>query len=152
MKRLRIVAAVLLVSAAGFVAALVVARHRHPVLLHLFASCSCTDYSEEVTGLTLFNPFRDRAPETAAESFLADIRQGKCLADGHAIDCTHTDLKARAFEWRLKNRRDMSDQIFLYYQFTRLDGVNVERWSGEGMVSISETKGIWEPRSFDVIW
>ena len=152
MKRWRTAAIVLLISAMGVGSSLIVARHKHPVLLHLFASCACTDFSEEVTGFTLFNPFRDRAPEAAADSFLGDIRQGRCLVDGQAIDCTRTNLKPLAFEWRLKNRRNMSDQVVLYYQFTRLDGAHVERWSGEGVVGVSEIKGIWKPRSFDVIW
>jgi hypothetical protein len=156
MKRLRTVAAVLLVSAAaGSVSALVVARHSHPVLLRLFTNCACTDYSGEVTGLTLFNPFRNRAPEVAADAFLEDIRQGRCsvTSSGNmARDCTHTGFKPIAFEWRLKNRHDMPNHLALYYQFTRLDGEHVERWSGEGVVGLSDKNGVWKPQSFDVIW
>jgi hypothetical protein len=130
-------------------------RHRIPVLLHLPGSCVCTDYSEEVEGRALFNSFRDRSPESAANRFLEDMKQGRLSAVAPSLnpqDWIDSEHKPFAFEWRLRYRRDQHQHVDLYYQFTRLKGEPVPRWSGEGVVEVVETKDGWKASHFDVVW
>ncbi len=152
MKRWRRVGIVSLLSVAAVFSVLACVRHRYPVLLHLFSSCACTDYSDEVTGLTVFNPLRDRSPEASANAFLEEIKKGRCpiMAPGTGpVDCAFLMSNRRSSEWRLKNRRDQPHRVSLYYQFTRF-GDTHERWSGEGTVEVVDTDGIWKAAAIDI--
>jgi hypothetical protein len=134
---------------------LVLIRLQYPVLFHLSGSCACTDYSEEVEGTTLFNPFRGHLPESAADSFLWMIRQGQPLdvaPDFRSTDWLHLEHKPIAFEWRLRYRLDRPNRVSLYYQFTRLDGLEHGRWSSEGTVEVEKINGRWKAADFDVVW
>jgi hypothetical protein len=155
MKRWRKMGIITLLSVGVALVALICSRHRYPVLFHLLGSCACTDYSEEVERLTVFNPFRDRSPEVGANKFLSDLRQGRPLAVAPSFSPAYwlqTKPEPLAFEWRLRHRRDQPHRVSLSYQFTRLDGQPVERWGGEGVVEVVETGGSWKASSFDVVW
>jgi hypothetical protein len=155
MKRWRIPAIVVVLSIAAVLCILVCTRHRYPVLFHISGSCACTDYSEEVEGWSVFNPFRDRSPEASADTFLEDLRQGRPLTvapDFGPADWLHIVHNPVAFEWRLRHRRDQPHRVSLYYQFTRLDGKPYQRWSGEGTVAVVEMNGNWKTQTFDVVW
>jgi hypothetical protein len=155
MKRWRKPAIVVLLSVVVVFSVLVCVRHRYPVLFHFPGSCACTDYSEEVEGLTVFNPFRDRTPEASASAFLEDLRQGRhgiVAPNFPPADWLNGAGKPFAFEWRLRYRRDQPHRVSLYYQFTRLSGEPVPRWSGEGTVEMVDINGVWRASHFDVIW
>src|ERR1039458_5978162 len=94
MKRWRKPAIVVLLSVVVVFSVLVCVRHRYPVLFHFPGSCACTDYSEEVEGLTVFNPFRDRTPEVSANRFFEDKR------DGHCPEMTQTPIQRNASRTR----------------------------------------------------
>jgi hypothetical protein len=144
---------IVLISVTAVLTTLACLRHRYPVLLHLFSSCACTDYSDEVTGLTVFNPFRDRSPEASANAFLEEIKQGRCpvmAPNNGPVDCSYLLNRRRSSEWRLKNRRDQPHRISLFYQFTPLNSQPHERWAGEGMVEVVNTDGVWKASAFDV--
>jgi len=154
MKLWRKLGIIVLISVTVVITFLACLRHRYPVLLHLFSSCACTDYSDEVTGLTVFNPFRDRSPEAIANAFLEEIKQGRCpvmAPNNGPVDCSYL-LNRRFSEWRLKNRRDQSHRVSLFYQFTRFDSMPHERWTGEGMFEVVETDGAWKASAFDIEW
>jgi hypothetical protein len=155
MKRWRKLGVVTLLSVSVVLVGLACSRHRYPVLFHLSGSCACTDYSEEVEGRTVLNPFRDRSPEASASAFLEGIRQGRPLVvapDFSPADWLQMEHKPLAFEWRLRHRRDQAHRVSLYYQFTRLDGQPHGRWGGEGTVEVVEINGTWKASVFDVVW
>lgn len=155
MKRWRKVGIIALLSVAVVLTLLACMRHRYPVLIHLFSECVCTDYSEAVTGLTVFNPFRDRAPEESADAFLENLRQGQPLVvtpDFNQVDWATSKRSPLAFEWRLRNRREGPNQVSLYYQYTRFDYKPYERWESEGIIQVVEINGTWKVSYFDVIW
>lgn len=154
MKRWKKLGIIALVSFGVILTALACVRHRYPVLLHLFSSCACTDYSDMVTGLTVFNPFRGRSPEASANRFFEDIKLGRCpdmAPNSRPADCKPNSMPF-PFEWRLKNRQDQPHKILLYYQFTRFDDKPYDRWGSEGMAEVVEINGRWKVSSFDVIW
>jgi hypothetical protein len=78
MKRWRRLGIIAFVSFGIIFTALAYTHRQNPMLLHIFAdsSCACSDYDEEISGLTLLNPFRNPSPEASANNFLEDIRQG----------------------------------------------------------------------------
>jgi hypothetical protein len=144
-----------LLSVAAVLIALACVRHRYPVLFHLSGSCACTDYSEEVEGYTVLNPFRDRSSEASANAFLDNVRQGQPLVvapDFTPADWLHLYHKPIPMEWRLRYRRDQPHHVSLYYQFTSLGSEPYPRWGGEGTVEVVEINGTWKVSSFDVIW
>jgi hypothetical protein len=62
-------------------AALVWMRATGPVLFHMHMWSKtepCGAYAEVVTGITVLNPFRSRAPEHVADEFLRDAAKGIC--------------------------------------------------------------------------
>jgi hypothetical protein len=144
-----------LLSVAAVLIALACVRHRYPVLFHLSGSCACTDYSEEVEGYTVFNPFRDRSSEASANAFLENVRQGRPLVvapDFTPADWLHLDHKPIPMEWRLRYRHNQPHHVSLYYQFTRFDDRPYQRWKSEGIAEVVEINGTWKVSSFDVIW
>ena len=132
------------------------ARHRAPVLFHLSGSCACTDYSEEVEGFTVLNPFRDRSPEHAADGFLADVSNGRCPAA--AVDklakevCSVKSVQGKfpIFLWRLRDREDEPHRVVLYYSFRRMR--DEATFSGEGSVELVDGGGGRKASTFGVIW
>ena len=131
-------------------------RHHAPVLFHLSGSCACTDYSEEVEGFSVFNPFRDRSPEQASNTFLADISNGRCPTA--AVDklvkgvCSMKTEQGGfpLFQWRLKHREDGPNRVTLYYSFRRKR--DEARFSGEGFVELVDGGGGWKAYNYDVMW
>jgi hypothetical protein len=155
MKRWLRLGSVALLTVASVLFVLVCVRHRYPVLSHFPGSCACTDYSEEIEGLTVFNPFRDRSPEASASAFLGDLRQGRhpiVAPDFTSAESLQDVPRPWAFEWRSRYRREQPHRVSLYYQFTRLSGDPDPRWAGEGTVEVVDTDGSWKASNFDVIW
>jgi len=156
MKRLRkwmiILSAIVFLLLTG----MIVFRHRFPVLVHLFSDCSCTDYSEEVTGFTVFNPFRDRAPERFADALLEDFSHGRCPKSASDellrfisdFPCHETPHTSPSFQWKLRNRINEKHRISLFYNF----GNATDRFEGEGIVVLEEKDGLWKAVNWDVIW
>jgi hypothetical protein len=122
----------------------------NPVLFHLFAdtNCACGDYQEELSGLVLFNPFRDRSPEAVADNFLEQAREGKCAANTPeaAALCAYTLENHRVAAWRLANRQDKLHRVSLYYKLTKLGEENDSRYrfTGEGLVEVVNTNDGWK--------
>ena len=118
-------------------------RRSRPVWLELLheTDCACGDFHEEVTGYTLLNPFRDRTPERAVDSFFEQLKTGKCGENVYAGVCQYATEEVRpVLRWKLMNRKDSAGRISLYY---RLKGksqpdrslVADDIW-GEGLVEV----------------
>jgi hypothetical protein len=81
-----------------------------PVILHthIIATADeqqCGEYNEAATGITVLSPFRSRAPERHADSFLRAASMGQCTADMNEKFCEF--VRTRRFpaaDWRLVNR------------------------------------------------
>jgi hypothetical protein len=122
----------------------VFALHDSPILFHIFAetNCACGEYHEEVTGVTVRNPFRDRSPERSAEGFLEDLRNGRCTVD--VMLCRYALEGHRVSDWRLANRRDRTDGVQLYYTLTKFAEPDPKyRLTGEGLIEVVRTEGRW---------
>lgn len=99
-----------------------------PVLLRVSTGPMTGD-----AGLTVFNPFRSRAPERCAESFLELMRTGRC---DEAMAAISTAPEARETicenerqyplaSWRLGTREDESQKSVLSFWYRR-DGYSAE--------------------------
>ena len=99
-----------------------------PVLLRISTGPMIGD-----TGLTIFNPFRSRAPERCAESFLELMSTGRCeeaMATVSTAQETHETIcenerKYPLSSWRLRTREDDSHKSSLSFWYMR-DGYAAE--------------------------
>jgi hypothetical protein len=136
------VAAALVLLVGGY------ALRRTPILLHVFAEtdCACGDLHEEVTGLTVWSPFRDHAPERIAARYFEELRDGRC--NMAAAECEY-DLEHRVSDWKLAYRRDRGDRVELYYKLTKY-GVDDPQYAltGEGLVEATYARGAWNIVSY----
>ena len=123
--------------------------------LQLFgAACPCPTFHEEVTGLIVLNPLRDREPEKVALQFLSDVRNGKCNADESTVPgLCKTALERRlVLDLRLRNRKDVSNAVVLFYRFKgkfRPDrDIDPEDAWGEGMVQVERIGAEWKVTNY----
>jgi hypothetical protein len=154
-KRRTRIATVALLGTVEIIVLLTIYAYRmrsRPVLMHLLAEtdCACGDFHEEVSGLVIRNPFRDRAPEKAANLFFEKLRQGQCA--GYPADpamgiqlCKYALEEHSVANWRLVNRQDQEQHVLLYYKLTKLGVENLphHNLTGEGEVAVTETGGKW---------
>lgn len=108
-------AAALSISVPLFLVLLASLIFRNPVLLRLRGSI------EQQHALYLLNPFRDRAPERAAEAILKEVSEGNCQAVAMRLSgkpdpkCVR-DTELRILSWRLlaRENRGSNDAMLLY--------------------------------------
>ena len=153
----------MIIVAGGALALSVVIFMSKPRLSHnslqLFAaSCPCPTFHEHVTGFIILNPLRDRAPERAASQFLSDLRTGKCDADETTVPgLCHAALDRRpVLDLKLKNRRDESNTVTLFYLFKGKfrpdrDILPEDAW-GEGMVQVERLGTEWKVTNYGSLY
>jgi len=108
-----------------------------PILAHVFGEydCACGDFHDQVTGFVVWNPFRDRSPERAADSFLNDIRANRCSRPDDL--CRYALPDHRVSDWKLACREDLPAGVRLYYRLTKY-GTSKPAYhlTGEGSVLV----------------
>ncbi len=117
---------------------------RRPVLVHLFSEwdCACGDYHARVTGIVIRNPLRDLQPERVAGDFLDGLKANRCTANSEL--CDYALPRHRVSDWRLVNREEAKDSVRLYFKLTKYGTSNPGYdLTGEGMVQVEKTKGVW---------
>lgn len=126
-------------------ASLLLLLRRQPVLLHVFAEteCACGDYDRELTGLTVFNPLRDRSPERTADNFFATLREGRCPSVIEPKFCDYA-LDRRATGWKLAYRSDRRDRVSLYFKLTKLGSGPQHQFTGGGLLELAPTGVTWK--------
>lgn len=106
----------LIALGACILAALIWGAHAGPALFHthvLAGSEQCGAFTEQMTGLTILNPFRWRAPEQAADDFLREVSSGVCGSrylgawDRETCRSVVSQRPVRPTEWRLVYRVDL---------------------------------------------
>jgi hypothetical protein len=122
-------------------------RHNGIVLLHAFADtrCACGDFHDEVSGVNILNPLRDRQPERAAEQFFQEAAHGRCSARYDAGLCQYYEREAPIKGWKLVNAISKDDGIDLFYKLdsSKKDRVSHTAWTGEGCVHVNREAGGW---------
>ena len=118
------------------------------------ASCPCPTFHEEVTGLVVLNPLRDRAPEKVASPFVSDLRNGKCSADERTVPglCNAALERRPVLDLRLRNRKDVGNAVVLFYLFKGRfrpdrDTSAGDIW-GEGMVQVERIGTEWKVTNY----
>jgi len=125
-------------------------KHAGMVLLHAFYDpfCACGDYSEEVGGINVLNPLRDRQPERVAEQFFQDASQGKCSGRYSTDLCQYFQGEAPAKGWKLANAVAKDDGIDLFYKLDSSRDPPNKSWTGEGCVHVSRIAAGWRVSSY----
>jgi hypothetical protein len=134
-----------------FAASLFWRKHAGIILLHVFADtdCACGDYQEEVSGINVLNPLRDRQPEKAAETFFQEAIQGRCSVHYDADLCQYFEHVAPVKAWKLVNARAKDNGIDLFYKLDSSRDLPNKAWTGEGYVHVSRVAGDWRVSSYD---
>ena len=141
----------------GVLVLLVVILVSKPQLSHgslqLFAaSCPCPTFHEQVTGLIVLNPLRNRAPEKVATQFLSDLRNGKCEARTVPWLCSDAFERRPVLDWKLRNRKDTDNTVRLFYllrgKFRPDRDIDPEDAWGEGMVQVERVGTDWEVTNY----
>ena len=129
-------------------------RLSHTSLQFFGPDCPCPTFHEQVTGVIVLNPLRDRAPERAASQFLSDLRSGKCNADqGTVPGLCHDALERRpVLDLKLRNRRDVGNTVKLFYLLKGKfrpdsDTFPEDAW-GEGMVQVERLGSEWKVTNY----
>jgi hypothetical protein len=115
----------------------------------------CTDYSDDVTGLTIFNPLRDRAPEVAAEHFFVDLREGRLQQSGFKTKQFKVDAYENGipgFAWKLRNRKYENGKVILFYNFDKYEAGVTSNFDSEGAVEVVKEDWVWKVSDFGVVW
>ena len=116
----------------------------------LFRTPFVADSHCDGSAITLFNPFRNREPEIAADEFLNLLKAGDCdraVQDLPSELKTPRCLKEKEYplsSWRLKDRDDEGDQkVTLSYCYK-----SQASESEEHLWLVLEKKGSWKTTNF----
>lgn len=106
---------------------------------------------------TIFNPFRDRKPESNAETFLAQLKAGECKRTMTALshtaqfnqDTCEREAQYPLASWRLKNRTDEPHKSKMYYQVERK---NYNGLRGQVWITVEKHGERWQVTSYEGIY
>jgi hypothetical protein len=112
--------------------------------------CACGDWYIMTSRTVLWNPFRDRAPEQAAEFFLARLRNNTCTADPGL--CAAALATRRVSAWKLGYREDSEAHVTLYYRLTKFGSPVGDDLSGQGAITVSRQGSGWAVTGYDAFF
>jgi hypothetical protein len=122
-------------------------NHDKFALMHALpdTGCACGDFHEEVSGINILNPLRDRGPETEAEQFFRVSVGGHCSVRYNAGLCEYFEKEAPVKGWKLVNAEPRDDGIDLFYKLdsSKRGRISNERWTGEGCVHVKRESEGW---------
>lgn len=106
---------------------------------------------------TIFNPFRDRSPESTAAAFLEQMRAGNC-PEAVAVLSQTPDYNQELCEkesdspltgWRLKNRSDDAAKVRMYYRAHRK---NYQGYQGQLWVTVERRGSNWQVSKYECFY
>jgi hypothetical protein len=109
--------------------------------------CACGDMYIKTTRFVLWNPFRDRTPESAAESFLAKLRDNNC-SSGPEI-CAFSLPDHRVSNWKLAFREDAGQKVSCFFKLTKYGSGSESELQGVGVVDLKKVQGNWAVTGYD---
>lgn len=104
-----------------------------PVVLYLQRNsrptiiCGSLDDSIRPRNYCLMNPYRDKQPEKFAEAILQELKNGNTeiiipyLKEDSKNRILESEKKFRVENWRIGNREDSEDKVFVSYWVSRRD-------------------------------
>ena len=104
----------------------------------------------------LLNPFRDRAPENVAETYLNKLREGQVDVISSYIGANkYIPEKEKQWpikSWRVGNREDASDKSEIMYWVTRGNGYSNSGYEDAVYFRLLRSGDSWELKSFSAIY
>ncbi len=105
----------------------------------------------------IFNPFRDRAPESHAEAFLNLLKEGKCEEATAVLSFTPEyrqelcgrEANSPLLAWKLTNRTDNSDTTRMYYRARRK---NYDGYQGQLWVTVEKRGNDWQVTKYECFY
>jgi hypothetical protein len=124
---------------------------RSPTLAHSPSlwDCACADFNTR--RIVIWNPFRDRSPESVADNFLDGLRANTCSI-GCAV-CENALPNHRVTDWRLAYREDEDKgrSVSLYYKLRKYgESRKSGPLSGVGAIDLRrDSHGRWTVTGYD---
>jgi len=104
----------------------------------------------------LLNPFRNKAPENVAETYLNELRDGRSDVIssyiGERQDIPGKENQWPIQSWRVGNREDISDKSEIMYWVKRGNGYATGGYEEEVHFTVVRSGGSWELESFRAIY
>jgi hypothetical protein len=134
----------------GFTVALFLMRSR-PVLLRI-----PPDDTIRPRHYCLLNPFRDKAPENVAQTYLNKLREGRIeVVSPYVGESRYILEKEKEWpiqSWRVGNREDDADKSELMYWVKRGNGYSKGGYEEEVRFTIARSGSSWEVKSFGAVY
>jgi hypothetical protein len=112
--------------------------------------CACGDvFPEHVYRFSVFNPVRDRVPESVARAFLRDQGEGKCEPPGSDL-CAYALKSHAVLGSRLVARQDTRTGVMLYYCVKTRD--SGEAFWGQAAVAVGRQSNGWKVTSYNAVY
>src|SRR5579864_5624650 len=102
--------------------------------------CAC-DGPNRFAGI---NPFRDRAPEWAAQEFFLELSSGRCKLEDEVL-CRQALKNGHVTEWRLATRESKNGVVILYYDARYHDPAG---WPTSVSLTVQLTSSGWKVISY----
>lgn len=105
---------------------------------------------------SLLNPFRERAPEIVAESYLNRLRAGQvesiscCIGENRYVLEKEKEWPIQS--WRVGNRTDAAARSDIIYWVKRGNGYSKDGYEEEVHFTIANVDNKWELRSFSAVY
>jgi hypothetical protein len=138
---------VALTAVTGYVAVALLSRR--PILVHTLgvSDCACGAMVAKTTRHVIWNPLRDRTPESTASSFLETLREGNCAVKTDW--CADALTRHRVSSWQLAYREDTRDMVSLYFRLTKYGGGPAYYLQGVGAVDLRRNRTGWAVIGYD---
>jgi len=145
--RLKLLSLRLLAGVAVYVAFAVLSRW--PVLVHTpgASDCACGEFLAKTTRHVIWNPLRDRTPESTAAIFLENLREGNCAVKTDW--CADALNRHRISSWQLAYREDDHDVVSVYFRLTKYGGGPAYYLHGVGAVDLRKNGSGWDVTGYD---
>src|SRR5208283_3205887 len=120
-----------------------------PILVHLFgADGRACGFCGKTTGLTVWNPWRDRSPELVANDFFVKLKTNRCEASRDL--CDHALPSHRVSDWRLKYREDTGGSVSLYFNLKKYGTSDPPGiLTGQRAIDVQKGTGGWTIEGYD---
>lgn len=104
----------------------------------------------------LLNPFRNRAPENVAETYLNNLRKGRVdVISSYIGKNKHIPQREKKWpieSWRVGNREDATDKSELMYWVMRGNGYSKDGYEEEVRFTVVRSGRSWEVESYGAIY
>jgi hypothetical protein len=115
------------------------------------SACECGDPYDKPK-LAAINPFRDRAPERAANHLMAELQAGHCLSLPTALQYCGAEKRFKITSWKLTGRIPNSGNITMRYYVQRAEQGQHGSFGDPVWITVVRKSSLWEVSNVDLYY